>query len=50
MGRGYQNFISLSFIGGQRGVVGTGMLRERYGRVVLGLTLRERWFEKQKID
>jgi hypothetical protein len=50
MGRGYQNFISLSFIGGQRGVVGTGMVRERYGRVVLGLTLRERWFEKQKID
>jgi hypothetical protein len=50
MGRGYQNFISLSFIGGQRGVVGTGVVRERYGRVVLGLTLRERWFEKQKID
>ncbi len=50
MGRGYQNFVTLSFVGGQRGVLGTGMVRERYGRVVLGLTLRERWFEKQKLD
>lgn len=50
MGRGYQNFVSLSFIGGQRGVMGTGMIRERYGKIALGLTLRERWFEKQKID
>ena len=50
MGRGYQNFVSLSFIGGQRGVVGNGQLRERYARVALGLTLRETWFVKQKID
>ena len=50
MGRGYQNFVSISFIGGQRGVLGTGQLRERYGRVSLGLTLRETWFVKQKID
>lgn len=50
MGRGYQNFVSVTFVGGQRGQVGTGMVRERYGRLVLGLTLRERWFDKQKLD
>jgi len=50
MGRGYQNFISVAFVGGQRGAVGSGMVRERYGRVVLGITLLDKWFVKQKID
>ncbi|WP_229253743.1 outer membrane protein transport protein [Dyadobacter sp. NIV53] len=50
MGRGYQNFISIAFVGGQRGAMGTGMVRERYGRAVLGITLLEKWFVKQKID
>ncbi|TDE16886.1 hypothetical protein E0F88_09125 [Dyadobacter psychrotolerans] len=50
MGRGYQNFISLAFIGGQRGATGSGMIRERYGRAVLGITLLDRWFEKQKLN
>ncbi|MCE7066706.1 hypothetical protein [Dyadobacter sp. CY326] len=50
MGRGYQNFLSVALVGGQRGNTGNGMIRERYGRVVLGVTLLERWFVKQKID
>lgn len=50
MGRGYQNFLSLAFVGGQRGNAGAGMIRERYGRAVLGITLLERWFTKQKLD
>ncbi|MCE6989892.1 hypothetical protein [Dyadobacter sp. CY323] len=50
MGRGYQNFISLALIAGQRGNTGAGLIRERYGRAVLGITLLERWFVKQKID
>jgi len=50
MGRGYQNFISLAFIGGQRGASGSGLVRERYGRAVLGITLLDRWFEKQKLN
>jgi len=50
MGRGYQNFLSVAVVGGQRGNTGGGMIRERYGRVVLGVTLLERWFVKQKID
>lgn len=50
MGRGYQNFLSVALVGGQRGNSGSGVVRERYGRVVLGITLLERWFQKQKID
>jgi hypothetical protein len=50
MGRGYQNFISIALVGGQRGAIGNGMVRERYGRAVLGITLLDRWFVKQKID
>ena len=50
MGRGYQNLISIAFVGGQRGSTGSGQVRERYGRAVLGITLMERWFQKQKID
>jgi long-subunit fatty acid transport protein len=50
MGYGYQNFLSIAFVGGQRGAAGNGMVRERYGRAVLGITLLERWFQKQKLD
>jgi hypothetical protein len=50
MGRGYSNFLSLALVAGQRGGTGSGMIRERYGRAVLGITLLEKWFQKQKID
>lgn len=50
MGRGYQNFLSIAVVAGQRGNTGNGMIRERYGRAVLGITLLERWFVKQRID
>ncbi|KAA0993907.1 hypothetical protein FXO21_03515 [Dyadobacter sp. UC 10] len=50
MGRGYQNFLSAALVAGQRGTGGAGQIRERYARVVLGITLLERWFIKQKLD
>jgi len=50
MGRGYANFLSVGLVGGQRGTNSGGAIRERYGRVVLGITLLERWFEKRRID
>lgn len=50
MGFGYQNFVSVAIVGGQRGSTGNGMVRERYGRAVLGITLLDRWFQKQKLD
>ena len=50
MGQRYQNLISIAFVGGQRGNTSAGVVRERYARAVLGITLMERWFQKQKID
>jgi len=50
VGREFLNSISVSLVGGQRGAVGSGLIRERYARIVIGLTLMERWFQKQKID
>lgn len=50
IGRGGNSF-TLSLVGGQRGAVGPQSIKERYGRVVLGLTLVDAsWFVKQKID
>lgn len=50
MGQRYQNLISIALVGGQRGTTSPGVVRERYGKAVLGITLMERWFQKQKID
>ena len=45
------NSFTLSFIAGQRGVVSNQAIQERYGRVVLGITLVDNtWFQKVKID
>ncbi|GAB2797529.1 outer membrane protein transport protein [Rhabdobacter roseus] len=50
IGRGGNSF-TFTLVGGQRGVVSTQSLRERYGKVVLGLTLNDNsWFIKQRID
>ncbi|HEV7349942.1 hypothetical protein [Telluribacter sp.] len=45
------NSFTLSLIGGQRGVMSTQAIRERYARVLLGLTLVDRgWFVKPRLD
>lgn len=45
------NSFTVSLIGGQRGLVSNQSIQERYGRVVLGLSLVDnRWFQKAKID
>ncbi len=49
IGRGGNSF-TLTLIGGQRGVVSNKSIQERYGRFVLGLSLADIWFQKQKID
>ncbi len=42
---------TLSLVGGIRGVASTQSIRERYGRVVLGITLVDpTWFQQQRID
>jgi hypothetical protein len=48
--RGGLSDLNLGFSYGQRGVAGNGLIREQYGRVVLGVTLNDRWFLRQVID
>ena len=43
-------FVNLAVELGQRGSLNNGLVRERYTRVVLGLTLNDRWFVKRKYD
>lgn len=49
IGRG-GNSLSISAVVGERGVVSTESIRERYGRLVFGLSLVDVWFTKQLID
>ncbi|GHB77541.1 hypothetical protein [Persicitalea jodogahamensis] len=45
------NSFTLSFIAGQRGVVSNQAIQERYGKIVLGITLVDNsWFSKVRID
>ncbi|MEZ4902934.1 MAG: hypothetical protein R2822_14865 [Spirosomataceae bacterium] len=50
VGRGMFNLINLSFVAGQRGTVSAQTFRERYGRVVVGFSLKDNWFQKFKVD
>ncbi|PWJ57112.1 hypothetical protein CLV98_10832 [Dyadobacter jejuensis] len=50
MGGRYSNYISVAFVGGQRGSTGAGLIRERYAKMVFGITLMDRWFVKQRIE
>jgi len=45
------NSFTLSFIAGQRGAISNQAIQERYGKVVLGITLVDNsWFSKVRID
>ena len=50
MGRGGLSDLNLGFSYGNRGAVGNGLIREQYGRVILGVTLNDRWFQRLVID
>jgi hypothetical protein len=50
VGRNFVNLINLSFVAGQRGSVSAQTFRERYGRVVVGFSLKDVWFQKFKVD
>ncbi len=49
IGRGAST-LSLAFVGGQRGVLVSNAIRERYVRMVLAWSFTDLWFVKQKID
>ena len=50
VGRNLINLINISFVAGQRGSVSAQTFRERYGRVVVGFSLKDIWFQKFKVD
>lgn len=43
-------YMNISAEFGQRGSLNNGLIRERYTRITLGLTLNDRWFVKRKYD
>ncbi len=46
--RGFSSF-NFAAIGGQRGVIDKGLIRETYFKLIFGVTINDRWFEKRKI-
>ncbi|MCK8494361.1 MULTISPECIES: outer membrane protein transport protein [Spirosoma] len=50
VGAYFVNRITLSFVGGQRGVLTGTQVREQYVRIALGFSLTDRWFRKPVID
>ena len=49
-GKPYFSHLDLAFEFGREGTTNNNLIRERYGRVVIGLTIREDWFRKSKFD
>ena len=50
LGSYFVNHVTLSVIGGQRGVLTGTQIREQYVRVALGFSLNDWWFRKQVVD
>lgn len=46
----FVNSVTVSLIGGERGTVSEGQIRERYFKIGLGLSLNQQWFQRYKID
>lgn len=44
------NHVSLSIVGGQRGVLTGTQIREQYVKIALGFSLNDLWFRKQAVD
>ena len=44
------NHVTLSLVGGQRGVLTGSQIREQYVRFALGFSLNDWWFRKQVVD
>lgn len=50
IGRGLASTLSLAFTGGQRGVISSSTIRERYLRMSMAWAFGDRWFEKPRLD
>lgn len=42
--------LSLAFVGGRRGTLSDGLIRENYYRIHLGITINDTWFIKRRFD
>lgn len=50
LGSYFVNHVSLSVVGGQRGLLTSNQIQERYVRVALGFSLNDWWFVKRVVD
>jgi hypothetical protein len=50
IGRNFVNLVNLTVVAGQRGDVTDQTFRERYVKISLGLSLKDNWFQKFKVD
>ncbi len=50
LGAYYVNHVTLSLVGGQRGVLSGTQIKEQYVRIGLGFSLNDLWFRKPVID
>jgi hypothetical protein len=46
----FVNSVSISVIGGQRGVIADNQIKERYVKIGLALSLNQQWFARYKVD
>ena len=50
LGDYFVNHVTLSLVGGQRGVLSGTQIKEQYVRIGLGFSLNDWWFRKQVVD
>ncbi len=50
LGAYFVNHVTLSLVGGQRGVLSGTQIKEQYVRIGLGFSLNDWWFRKQVVD
>jgi len=48
--KAFQSMVNIAFEAGQRGTLDNDLIRERYFRVILGLTFNENWFQKKRYE
>lgn len=48
--KSFQSMINISFEYGERGTVKDNLVKERYGKLLIGITFNEDWFHRHKYD
>jgi hypothetical protein len=48
--KAFQSMVNIAIEAGQMGTLDDNLIRERYIRVVIGLTFNEVWFQKRRFD